>query len=473
MEVAKTDKYQELKRSWIWLCLMLAAFLPFVLRLGLDVNAVNRQAMSKIYRVWQISPVSKELRNLGKEIRFERTRESDVFEDLFLGLLHRDFKVSESNQVPLIRVYFEKDKNLRARIEWQKSGAALNEAQVFEYEARFTNNALLLGFWIPLILLFFSLPIAKASVLSLMLMLLWQVRWNPVEIPFFLYEESRVLFYELKSNSYDRHVWLSWATLLLTTIIIVLRPWLKKVLESFEKNSTLVLLGASFLAEPVLIFAASKFANWSAEIVWWKIYLGSLCFRFVTVAFVFGWFQVSSNTNKNLFSKESPSFVWKAPLSSLFLPLIFIFSGGWEWINAVLIVDAGWSILMLKAFLTGLLLAAITGSRWISMILGLFAMATVAVPSEGHWISAAVFGFLLEGLLIGWWVSPMKGWSPVLPLWAYRRVFMVSCLVGWTLGIFIYTAGVPHVLCWILVLLGMWSYGQLQESPKQELSKLG
>jgi hypothetical protein len=167
--------------------------------------------------------------------------------------------------------------------------------------------------------------------------------------------------------------------------------------------------------------------------------------------------------------RKSKRVEWMASPACLLIPVGFMISGGWEWLNAVLIVDAGWSILMLKAFLTGLLLSAITGSRWISMLIGLFALATVAAPSEGHWVTAAVFGFFLEGLWMGWWVSPMKDWQPLLPLWKHRKSFLVSSFVGWILGIFVYTAGVPLVICWIIVLLGVWSYGQLQESPQSEL----
>jgi hypothetical protein len=477
----------EIKRSWIWLGLLLIAFMPFILRLGLDVNAVNRQAMSKIYQTWLLSPETQSLKASTKELRFERSRDGDVFEDLFVGLLQRDFKVSQSSEVPLIKAYFIKEKNLTARIEWSAPALKHSEPKYFEYRVRFTNNALLLGFWVSLILLFFSLPVARAAVLSLFLMLLWQVRWNPVEIPFHVWNEFQVLWNEFRLDASDSRLWVWWGTLIITLGLFVFRPLLQRFISRHEDRSCVVLMASSFLLEPLLIFAAAHYAQWGEEIFWWKVYVGSLCFRFVSIAFLFSLFRSKQNPemdSQNFYSvserlsrqefirqlsHRSKSIQWKASTACLLLPLGFLLSGGWEWLNAVLIVDAGWSVLMLKAFLTGLLLAAITGNRLISMLIGLFALATVAAPIEGHWITAAVFGFFLEGLWMGWWVSPMKDWQPLLPLWKHRRSFLVSSFVGWILGIFIYAAGVPLVICWIVVLLGVWSYGQLQDSSRSEL----
>jgi len=440
---------KELKRSWIWLCLLLAAFLPFVLRLGLDVNAVNRQAMSKVYHVWMLTPEARNLQSLTKEVRFERSREADVFEDLFLGLLQRDFKVSESSGIPIVRAFFDKDKNLTGRIEWHVADLSAAEVHDFEYQARFTNNALLLGFWLSLILMFFSLPVARAALLSLFLMLLWQVRWNPLDIPFHVYSEFKILVDEFRVDASDPRLWVWWGTLGLTLLLFLLRPALRRLVERYEDRSFYLLMGAGFLAEPFLIYMAGRFAQWNSEIYWWKVYAGSLCFRFISVAFVFSLLQHKEKKEEDssrLLSilpeklsrqefirnvvRKSSRIKWHASIPCLLMPLGFLVAGGWEWLNAVLIVDAGWSILMLKAFLTGFLLALITGSRWISMLMGLFALATVAAPSEGHWVSSAVFGFFLEGLFLGWCLTPMKDWQPLFPLWKHRKSFFVSCFVG-------------------------------------------
>ncbi len=474
------------QRRWVWLCLILAAFLPFILRLGLDINAVNRQALRKVYRGWVLSPDFQDLKKLGPELRFERSRDSGVFEDLFLSMLQKDFRVVDLPGVPVVRSFFEKEKNLSGRIEWQTN--LDSEPRVFRYESRFTNNALLLGFWVALILVFFALPVRTGALLTVLVMLLWQVRWNPLDVPFYLWDESRLFLGELRARSLGPEMLIVGLALLSFLFLVVMRPWIRRGVSRWGDRSLVGFMGVSLLLEPVFLFLASRISEWGPQAAWWKVYLGSLCFRFVGVSFlmslVFRGQVKAADQDETLdpdvvptlptrmwsrldyirvATRESKHLIWGGSIWTLLLPLVFVVAGGWEWLNAVMIVDAGWSILMLKAFLTGLLLAALTGSRCVSMFVGLLSLSQVAAPSEGHWMAAAVFGFFAEGLWLGWWLSPMKDLQPFLPLNRYRKIFFVSALIGWALGIFVYTAGVPLVLCWIIVLLGVWSYGQIQD----------
>jgi hypothetical protein len=474
------------QRRWVWLCLILAAFLPFILRLGLDINAVNRQALRKVYRSWVLSPDFQDLKMLGPDVRFERSRDSGVFEDLFLSMLQKDFRVVDLPGVPVVRSFFEKEKNLSGRIEWQAN--LESEPRVFRYESRFTNNALLLGFWVALILVFFALPVRTGAMLTVLVMLLWQVRWNPLDVPFYLWDESRLLAGELRARSLGPEMLIVSVALISFLFLTVMRPWIRRLVARLGDRSLVGFMGLSLLFEPVFLFVASQISEWGPQTSWWKVYLGSLCFRFVGVSFlmslVFRGQVDPKGTEDDALAEPTPSLPtrmwsrldyirvatreekhleWGGSVWALLLPLVFVVAGGWEWLNAVMIVDAGWSILMLKAFLTGLLLAALTGSRCVSMFVGLLSLSQVAAPSEGHWMAAAVFGFFAEGLWLGWWLSPMKDLKPFLPLNRYRKIFFVSALIGWGLGIFVYTAGVPLVLCWIIVLLGVWSYGQIQD----------
>jgi|GEM_PF-1004600 len=482
------------KRRWVWLCLILASFLPFILRLGLDINAVNRQALRKVYRAWSLSPDFEELKSLGSDVRFERSRDSGVFEDLFLTMLQKDFRVVETPEAPVVRSFFEKEKHLSGRIEWQ---ANLSESpRVYRYESRFTNNALLLGFWVSLIFIFFSLAVPQGALLTILVMLLWQVRWNPLDIPFYLWDEARLLLLEMRHAQWSLELMVIGAAVVAFVGQLIFRPLMRKGVARWGDRSILSFMALSLLIEPVFVFLAAHLLGWGPLVSWWKVYLGSLCFRFVGVAFVLslvfkGQPMLMSDADDEeadasaspgprsawsrldyirVATRESRHIEWRASIWTLLLPLVFVLCGGWEWLNAVMIVDAGWSILMLKAFLTGLLLAALTGSRFVAMFVGLLSLAQVAAPSEGHWMAAAVFGFFSEGLWLGWWLSPMKDLHPFVPLNRHRKIFFVSALIGWALGIFVYTAGVPLVLCWMIVLLGVWSYGQVQDGRSGEVT---
>ncbi len=460
---------QNNRGRWIVLSFILAAFLPFILRLGLDVNAVNRQALNQIYREWRVSDSFQELKKQGEEIRFVKSSREGVFEDLFQSLLQSDFKLVSRGDIPVVTGYFEKGKVLTGRIEWRNGGDEW-PLHVYSSETRFINNGLLLGFWVSLILLFFGMRFVKASALTAFFMLLWQVRWNPIAIIFFIGDEVKLNVREWMLNIHTLENSLFFLLVALAILTAIFRFLAKPFLKKLDDEGTPLLLLLSLIAEPLILFAASKVMGWGEGIYWWKVYLGSLCFRFVGVSFLLSLL---------IFKPRCP----EAPEReltinrdfgigiNLALPVVFLLAGGWQWLNAVLIVDAGTSILMLKSFLTGLLLSALVGSRFASLILGIFVFALVAPPTEGHWVAAAVFGFFLEGLWMGWWLSPLKGGNVKIPMPHTKNLFFVCAGVGWVLGIFLYTAGVPLALSWGLVLLSIWSYGQMDSALKRDIDE--
>ncbi len=453
------------KGRWFVLALILAAFLPFILRLGLDVNAVNRQALNRVYREWRVSPSFQELKSQGSELRLLKSDREGVFEDLFQGLLQNDFKLVGRSDVPVVASYFKKSKVLSARIEWGQADISL-PVQVFHSETRFVNNGLLLGFWLSLILLFFGMESAKATALTVFFMLLWQVRWNPMEIPLYIWDEAKLCYQEILLGLYNLESSMFFVLLMLAVVVGLFQVIAKPLIRKLPDQGIPQVLLFSVLVEPMLLYLSSKVMGWGDGVYWWKVYLGSLCFRFVGVSFLLSLMIFRPKRLPAPGLKQASA--W-AVFMSLMLPTAFLVAGGWQWLNAVLIVDAGSSILMLKAFLTAALLAALTGSRWASLILGVFVLSWVAPPTEGHWVSAAVFGFFFEGLWMGWWLSPLKSNRIQMPMPHAKNLFFVCAGVGWVLGIFINTAGVPLALSWVLVLLSIWSYGQMDAALKQDI----
>lgn len=486
MDMGRAQVSKELSQSsakaagrpmrWFWLSLILAAFLPFVMRLGLDVDSVNRQALNHIYRQWKASESFEELKSRTDQLRFLRTEDGGVFEELFSAKLKNDFILSNSPEVPVVKSYFSKEKILVGRIEWMAQGLE-GGARVMAGEARFVNNGLLFGFWFSLLLIFLGMNVGKASLFACFLLLLWQVRWNPLAIAGHLYDEVALVVSEVSVAITNRTL-LGPETMSLSFLMLLLLFQLSKKLffKTDYKTRLRSLMRSQYLSlafEPLGLWLASRYFQWGEDVFWWKVYLGSLCFRFISIPFFTSlWASLAGKAAPKAWSKgpklDVPVTAIGNHASALLLPLIFLFSGGWEWLNAVLIVDAGWSILMLKAFLTGLLLGGVTGSRTASLFLGLMVLTRVSPPTEGHWMAAAVFGFFLEGLWVGWWMSPMKGIQPFFPVPDAKKLFFVCAAVGWVMGVFIYTAGVPLALCWFAVLMCIWSYIQLNRPDAEE-----
>lgn len=463
---------------WFWLSLILSAFLPFVMRLGLDVDSVNRQALNHIYRQWKASPSFQELKDTTDQVRYLRSEDGGVFEELFSARLQNDFILNSSPDVPVVKSYFSKEKLLVGRVEWMDRGLE-GGARVMSGEARFINNGLLFGFWFSLLLIFLGMNVGKASLFACFLLLLWQVRWNPFAIAGHLYDELMLVWAEI-SVAITNRIFLGPETMSVAFLALLLIVQLSKklVFKTDYVQRLRSLLRSQYLSlalEPIGLWLASRYFQWGEGVFWWKVYLGSLCFRFVSIPFFTSlWFSRPTEDNAENTDRLAPADT-KGPQAAignhgvaLLLPLVFLLSGGWEWLNAVLIVDAGWSILMLKAFLTGLLLGGVTGSRTASLFLGLMVLTRVSPPTEGHWMAAAVFGFFLEGLWVGWWMSPMKGIQPFFPVPQAKKLFFVCAAVGWVMGVFIYTAGVPLALCWFAVLMCIWSYNQLTRPPARE-----
>lgn len=106
----------------------------------------------------------------------------------------------------------------------------------------------------------------------------------------------------------------------------------------------------------------------------------------------------------------------KHPLRWLALaafPFIFIFSGGWTWVLAVFWIGASSALLRLKIFFAGFLLSFL-GSRWMSLAISTLAFSFLFPPSEGHWSAGLSWALLMDGVLLGSFCSPFKGYERVL-----------------------------------------------------------
>jgi len=459
------------KKFWkVFIYLVLVgAILPFLLRLGLDLDGVNRQALKKVYYQWKWSEVKTHFAKVDTVV-LKRSDRRDRFEEFFISELQKDFKVVEYGDFPEFRVFFAKDRTLRARIEWRMSPSSA-QWKHWEGESRFSNNGILIGFWVALIFYFFGRSPRFVISIAIFLMLAWQSRWNLLAIPWIVLEPFFQAYKEMSWRVF-RDEWSGWdfgsmpflaAVLWFVVAYVFQGRFFRKLVDSRKRNWSI--LAISFLVEPLAIWAGSLVVPWSADASWWKVYLGSFGFRFVTFSYLFSTFMRPPAEMKVRDHKRS-----RYDRLALFLVPTFMVAGGWSWLHAVLIVaDAGTALLHLKVFVTSAVLAALLGSRIFSVFFGLIVLAFIANPTQGHYNASATFGFFMDGLLIGWWLTPLKGEFPVLPFPERKQEFLLSSFVGWTLGVFLWAAGVPISICWIAVFLAIWSYGQMRQRGPRSL----
>jgi len=125
----------------------------------------------------------------------------------------------------------------------------------------------------------------------------------------------------------------------------------------------------------------------------------------------------------------------------------------------------------LKVFGVGFLIALVTGSRIFSLGLGLLLLAVILPPSRGHLQAASLVGLAFDSLLLGWILSPLKGYGPQFLMGTPVRHFVFLSLSGWLFGVLLSSVGIPLVACWGLFLFAVWAYAQLSETPSETASQ--
>jgi len=445
----------------IWLLAACAIF-PFFLQTGLDLDAIQRQSVIQMYREWRWQSDAKELRP-GSTIIFDRQSERSELEEFFKIQLQKDFKVLDIGEHPRVRAFFSNDTFLHARIEWIEPGEVI-PTSVWQGKARFINNGILLGVMLGALLYILGQGFRTISWVSIIFMLLWYVDWNLLAIPAHILQSTVSLFYEI----YLRFAYNDWvanemgqlaslgAFLWVTVLVFFFKIFHRRPGPKTIRNTLLL----SFLLEPLFLWMASQFAQWGTNVDWWKVYLGSFLFRFLTVSFLLIYFFRPSLINfeeKKLYKAKRQIF----PISALFLSYVFLISGGWAWLHVVLSPETSDTLLRLKIFFVSVLLSFALGSRIFSMWLALLALSILLPPARGYWASAIWFGFLFDGLLIGWWMSPYKAVYPVVCSREPVKHWLAVITIAWIAGVFLSSVGAPLVLCWAMLVLGIWAFLQI------------
>lgn len=459
------------RRVLLAVIVVLSGF-PFLLKTGIDSEVVRNQAVVSIYRSWRFSEGVRDL-NPGSGIVFERRSERSAYEEALQSQLQKDFRLIDArladSKTPRVRSFFTTEGLLRARLElWPDRQAP--EPFVWEGARRFVNNGILLGSWLSILFWLLGWGPRKSLLLGAAATLFWYSDWNLLAIPGLLVAFFVDFFTEIFARIFNGN-WNAGELGRLAELGGVLWAVLLGVFWIFDAKTgarakPLRFLLATLLLEPFILYFGSRFGNWGPEASWWKVYLGSLAFRFVTGAHLFFYFlrpklfeaQVSSGTKRSYSSGLGSR-------ASILLPLVFLISGGWEWLHSVLNPGLGDILLQLKVFLMGFVISLCLGSRVFSLWLGMLVVSILLQPTKGHWIAAGFFGVLMDGLLLGWWVTPLKGFHLGFMRdesgqhWSRRFVFV--SVMAWIVGTLFSSVGAPLGIVWAALGLGVWAYSQL------------
>jgi hypothetical protein len=464
------------KKLWVWMLFFAVAFLPFLLRLGIDTSIIKRQAVLEIYRSWLWSPEGRKL--LPKsDIIYVREQRYSMLEDFFETQLQRDFRLTSIGNHPRVRAFFADSQRLFVRVEVWDPKEPSRGWQPWFGQARMANNGILLGPWFTIFLMVLGYSLSFSLSMGYLLSLFWLSSWNLLSLPSivgnFFYSFGHELWQRIQSknwidNELSRLPEFSAALWLLFWLLLffVSRAAHKKEIFSKLKVHHYILL--SFLVEPLAIWSTSLFATWSDDASWWKIYLGSFFYRFFTFSVIF--IMMLQPKSREKFFKEAKSENLQWHFWGFIAPFVFLISKGWAWLNSVLLVGIGDSLLRMKVFMIAGLLGFLLGSRLFAIWLATLSMSLLLPPTRGHWHSAALCGLLFDGLFLGWCLSPYKVWKPSFVFFFDKSTSLTVFAFVWILGVFLSSVGINVVVSWMLLLMAIWAYLQLKSDRSRMIN---
>jgi hypothetical protein len=471
-EIAQIPRITK-KKLWVWLLFFAIAFLPFLLRLGMDTSIIKRQAVLELYRSWLWSDTGRKLQ--PKEgVIFLRQERYSLFEDFFETQLQRDFRLTSIGDYPKVRAFFSEANRLFVRVEVFDPKEPERGWQPWSGQVRMANNGILLGPWLGLLLLVLGYSLTFSLSMGYILSLFWLSNWNFFALPEllgrFFYSFGHELWQRVRTgnwidNELSRLPELSAFLWLIFWVLLFVCA--KRLLKRIRIPHYILL---SFLVEPLAIWSTSLFASWSEDASWWKIYLGSLFYRFFTFSVVFVMLiqpHARERFYKQLQDRDLQWHFW-----GFVAPFVFLVSKGWAWLNSVLLVGIGDSLLRMKVFMIAALLGFMLGSRLFAVWLGTLSMSLLLPPTKGHWHAAALCGLLFDGLFLGWCLSPYKIWKPSFVTFFEDSTFVILLIFVWILGVFLSSVGINIVVAWILLLMALWAYIQLKADRNRQMVRL-
>lgn len=452
------------KSPWVWSFLLLVTLAPFLFRTGLDLGVLQKQSVLRVYRDFVFSPAAEGIERKSAVV-FVRADEKSLAEEEFVVQLRKDFRVEDDigQELPRIRAVFDVDSIFSGRVEVEHPSG---DVKVFESRHRMVNNGILLGALISLVVWLLSGQRLFALGVGVLALGFWFSAWNPIQIPVVFAQALFGLSWELLARAQSSNWTASelgrlgeLSAVIYAVAILPLGILLWRIAQHWIRGykTSLVLL---VLLEPLAIFLASRFAQWDVGQTWWKVYLGSWVYRYgfvATMALLYFKTKHSRLSLAQIGNSRNVLPAWAVSLAAV----AWVLAGAWDWLSATLVVGSSESLWLLKALVVGAAASFVTGSRVLSLWLCLLVTALSSPPELGHWVAAKHMAYLLDGLWLGWWLSPhrVREIPSVDPRpWGLTWGFLV---IAYICGHFLSSVGSPAAISWLAALLGFWAFAQL------------
>lgn len=433
------------------------------MRTGLDPEKIRERAVENIYEQWRSSETAK-LITIGSELHLQESVLRTPFHNHFRKHLAKDFILYTDASYPKISVEFTDSDYLWASVQVETSPGVRN---LWQGQARLVNNGFLTGAWLAGLILLTGLGLWIATTIFVCFSFLWASHWNPLGLPEYLFERTRtgiaLLSHGLGPRELDKDA-LAFGVALLAILLFLLQRFFKHkfkytIREKWRFRWFLITLGL----EPLLIWLTFSFYQWGAGESWWKLYLMSWTGRFFCIPLLVHHFFFESKDPRWIVHKKHYERPMKLFPVALLIPAVFYFGMGWDWLVVVASSQEAPVLMGLKAFAMAFLLGMVLGSRPFALVFGLLVFPMMLGTNTPPLDMAFLLGIFLDGLLVGWVMSP---WMMCVEPWRLiidRRIVLLLVPTTLIIGLMLSSVGIPYVVPWILLIMVVWGFYNLNK----------
>jgi hypothetical protein len=443
------------KGRWIFL-LISFALLPLLVRTGLDPEKIREHAVERVYQQWRASDTAK-LVPSGAELHLQESVLRTPFHHHFRGQLAKDYVLYTDTSYPRVSVEFGDGDYLWASVQIETSPGLRS---LWQGQTRLVNNGYLIGVWLAGLILLAGLGLWVASTGFVVFTFLWASHWNPLGLPEYIFERLQTGF-NLIGEGFSRNT-LAFVLALSSVFLFVLYFSIKKRFKfQFQEKRRSTWLIVSLLLEPVLVFLNFSFYEWGPGESWWRLYIMSWVGRFFTVPFLVHHFFFESKDPRWLVGAKLERRPIKLFPLAILMPAFFYFGMGWDWVGVLGASQEAPVLMGLKTFAVAVMLGIVLGSRPYALIFGLMMFPVMLAPSATPLDMAFRLGVFLDGLLVGWIVSPWMMWGEPWRLIVDKRVLLLLLPGTLVIGLMLSSVGIPYVVPWILLIMLVWGFYNL------------